>query len=188
MRKLNHRKELITLLISGVLSAIGLVIALYMPARIAVGPATYTLASHVVIFIAMFISPKSAFLVSGAVSIGFFAYLGPVVGFRALSHMIWAVPGALFLKRFPSYHTNIPKSILFNIIIAIIHGIIEALVVMVIFFGGWWDINTRDTNIWVFLVVFLAVGGAVHSIIDFMIAQLITHRLDFEIIFNNHEQ
>lgn len=43
--------------LSAILTALGILIPLVMPAKIVIGPASYTLASHVPILLAMFISP-----------------------------------------------------------------------------------------------------------------------------------
>ena len=51
------------LTISALLIAMGIIIPMVMP-RITIGPASFTLASHVPVFIAMFISPVVAIAVS----------------------------------------------------------------------------------------------------------------------------
>ena len=50
------------LALTGMLIAVGIVIPLFSPVKIILEPASFTLASHVAIFIAMFISPAMAFL------------------------------------------------------------------------------------------------------------------------------
>ena len=46
------------LALTGMLIAVGIVIPLFSPVKIILEPASFTLASHVAIFIAMFISPQ----------------------------------------------------------------------------------------------------------------------------------
>lgn len=59
------------LTISALLIAMGIIIPMVMP-RITIGPASFTLASHVPVFIAMFISPVVAIAVSLGTGFGFF--------------------------------------------------------------------------------------------------------------------
>lgn len=58
------------LTISALLIAMGIIIPMVMP-RITIGPASFTLASHVPVFIAMFISPVVAIAVSLGTGFGF---------------------------------------------------------------------------------------------------------------------
>ena len=55
-------KNINQLVLAGVLCGIGIVVPMLMP-KIVIGPMSFTLASHVAIFIAMFISPKLAAVV-----------------------------------------------------------------------------------------------------------------------------
>ena len=48
------------LALAGMLIAIGIVIPMFSPIKIIIEPASFTLASHVPVFIAMFISPMMA--------------------------------------------------------------------------------------------------------------------------------
>ena len=47
------------MVLAGVLCAVGIVVPMFMP-RIVLGPMSFTLASHVAVFLGMFISPASA--------------------------------------------------------------------------------------------------------------------------------
>ena len=49
---------------AAILAAFGVLIPMVMPAKIIIGPASYTLASHVPVFLAMFISPSVAIFVA----------------------------------------------------------------------------------------------------------------------------
>lgn len=71
------RKQSVQMLcISALLIAVGIVIPMVMP-KIVIPPASFTLASHVPIFIAMMISPPVAMAVAIGTTLGFF-----LAGFR----------------------------------------------------------------------------------------------------------
>ena len=62
-----------TLALTGMLIAIGIIIPTFSPIKVIIEPASFTLASHVAIFIAMFISPQQvAVAVSLGTTLGFF--------------------------------------------------------------------------------------------------------------------
>jgi len=86
------------LTISALLIAMGIIIPMVMP-RITIGPASFTLASHVPVFLAMFFSPGVAIAVSLGTGFGFFLSATPIIALRALSHLIFALIGAISLKR-----------------------------------------------------------------------------------------
>ena len=71
------------LTITGLLIALGVVIPMYSPVRIMLPPASFTLASHAVIFVAMFISPKVALAVAAGTTLGFLRSFG----LRSLSEL-----------------------------------------------------------------------------------------------------
>ena len=80
------------LALTGMLIAVGIVIPLFSPVKIILEPASFTLASHVAIFIAMFISPAMAVAVSLGTTLGFFLAGFPLtVVLRALTHVIFAL-------------------------------------------------------------------------------------------------
>ena len=54
-------KSLYHLALAGVLCAIGIIIPIFSPVKIRLDPMSFTLASHVAIFLAMFISPAWPF-------------------------------------------------------------------------------------------------------------------------------
>ena len=93
------------LTISALLIAMGIIIPMVMP-RITIGPASFTLASHVPVFIAMFISPVVAIAVSLGTGFGFFLSATPIIALRALSHLIFAVIGAVILQKHPEILIN----------------------------------------------------------------------------------
>ena len=67
---MNTHKKIQTLSIAALLIAVGTVIPLFMP-KIIIGPMSFTLASHVAVMIALFISPAVAIAVSLGTTLGF---------------------------------------------------------------------------------------------------------------------
>ena len=114
--------KLQTITIAALLSAIGIVIPMFCP-KIVLEPASFTLASHVPVFIAVFISPVVAIAVSLVSAVGFlFAGFPLVVVLRALSHLVFATIGALILKKSPNALQTMGKSALFGFFLSIIHA------------------------------------------------------------------
>lgn len=160
---------------AAMLIALGIVIPMVMP-KISIPPASYTIASHVPVFISMFISPGVAVAVALGTAAGFFMTLPPVIALRALSHLIFAVIGAYYIQRTPNFLYKRKKLFVFNLMIAFIHAVSESMVVALFFMG-----NPDYLNVNYFTAVFLmiGVGGFIHSIVDFFIAQNLLKRLEF---------
>ncbi|MCL2050812.1 MAG: hypothetical protein FWG91_03625 [Lachnospiraceae bacterium] len=156
--------------IAGVLIAIGIIIPMISPFKIIIEPASYTLASHVVIFLAMFISPAMALAVAFGTAAGFFLGGFPlVVVFRALSHMVFAGGGAFYLKHTKTEMTAV-KLRVFSLVIALVHAVCEVIVSSIFYFGQ----GVVDMNRFIFLVILLVgVGTIIHSLVDFEITLLI---------------
>ena len=57
---MRSRTKTYQLALTGMLIAIGIVIPMFSPIKVVIEPASFTLASHVAVFIAMFISPSMA--------------------------------------------------------------------------------------------------------------------------------
>ena len=86
---------------TALLTAIAILIHCYA-FKIVIPPASYTLGSHIAIFIAMFLSPLMAVFVILASSFGFLMAGYPmVIVFRAFSHIFFGTLGALYLQKFP---------------------------------------------------------------------------------------
>ena len=156
--------------IAGVLIAIGIVIPMISPFKIIIEPASFTLASHVVIFLAMFISPVMAIAVSAGTATGFLLGGFPlVVVFRAFSHVIFAGFGAYYFHHSKTNMTTV-KLRIFSVVIALIHGVTEIIVSSTFYFAQ----NLGNLNDYMRLVILLVgVGTFAHSLIDFEIALLI---------------
>ena len=95
-------KSLYHLVLAGVLCAIGIIIPMFSPIKIRIDPMSFTLASHVAVFLAMFISPAVGAAVALGTTLGFFlgGFSLPIV-LRALSHIIFVALGAIYLQRHP---------------------------------------------------------------------------------------
>lgn len=166
---MNVSKKILTMTIAGMLSAIGIIIPLFSPFKIILEPASFTLASHVPIFIAMFISPAVAIFVAITTSVGFFLAGYPIViVIRALTHLIFAVVGAYLLKRNKNILLSFKKAIPFVLFISLLHAIAEVIVSTIFYFSGQSGAN------YVFIVLGLVGAGTIiHSTVDFVIAAVI---------------
>ena len=88
------------MVLAGVLCAVGIVVPMFMP-RIVLGPMSFTLASHVAVFLGMFISPAVTVAVCIGTTLGFFLTTPAIIALRAASHIVFAGLGALYLKKHP---------------------------------------------------------------------------------------
>ena len=161
--------NLFKLTATGLLIAIGIIIPMFAP-RVIIGPASYTLASHVAIFIAMFISPAVTLFVTIGTTAGFlFSGFPLVIVFRAASHIIWALPGALYLSRIDKFNIPWVKLRLFSFVIALVHGVGELGAVLLFFFGTYFPEGFAFTGI----LVTIGLGTVVHSMVDLEIANVV---------------
>jgi niacin transporter len=149
------------LTLGALLSAMALLIPLAFGGFLAIQipPFTATIMSHVPLFLAMLVSPLAAVMVGIVSAIGFFMKLGAVVGARALMHAIVGYVGAVAVKK--GY--SLPKALAISLPF---HAIAEALIVIP-FFG--FDIYK--------IVVVVAVGTALHHVVDSVIAVFIANAL-----------
>ena len=87
------KNKLYHMVLAGILCAIGIVVPMFMP-RIVLGPMSFTLASHVAVFLGMFISPAVSVAVGIGTTIGFFFTTPAIIALRAGSHIVFAFIGA----------------------------------------------------------------------------------------------
>ena len=171
---MENRNQATKLTITALLMAIAIIIPVIMPVKVVIGPASYTLASHVPIFIAMFFSPSIAVMVTLGATVGFFIGGFPIViVLRALSQVLFAYIGAKILEKNQNEILgSFQKSQLFSLAMGLIHALGEMIVVSLFFFGF---IGVTDTSNGFFYTVFLlvGVGTLIHSLVDFLIAQYI---------------
>ena len=143
---------------------------MFSPIRIIIEPASYTLASHVVIFIAMFMSPVMAVLVVFGTTLGFFLGGFPiVVVMRAASHIVFALVGSLYLHKVSKEELSAVKLRVFSFFIALIHAALELAVVGAFFFAG----NLAGGFHVMSILLLVGLGTVIHSMVDFEIARII---------------
>lgn len=171
------------LTISALLIGLGILIPMVMP-KIVIGPASFTLASHVPVFIAMFFSPVVALAVVLGTTFGFFISTTPIIALRAFSHLIFALIGSSYLQKHTELVLKNGKFTLangrfqvFNVVIGVIHAAAEMLVVSVFYFMG----NMPDTFYsqgYLYTVfILMGIGGLIHSLVDFNIAYFVAGAL-----------
>ncbi len=169
--------KLQTMVVAALLCAIGIVIPMFAP-KIVLEPASFTLASHVPIFIALFISPPVALAVSIGTTIGFlFAGFPVVIVLRALTHVIFATAGAFILKKKPNMLITFAGSAAFGLFMAVIHAFCEVAVVTFFYFGNGMSKENYAHGYFFSVVLLLGVGTIVHSMIDFGIAVFVWRSL-----------
>ena len=141
-------KNINQLVLAGVLCGIGIVVPMLMP-KIVIGPMSFTLASHVAIFIAMFISPKLAAVVCLGTTLGFFMTTPVIIALRAASHICFALHGGL----------------------AFVHALAEVAVVSPFFLAGSIFKPEQLADGYVMSVlVLVGVGTFLHSLIDYTVS------------------
>jgi len=172
------------LTVMGLLIAVGIVIPMFSPFKILLEPASFTLASHVAIFIAMFISPDIAVAVTVGTTIGFFfGGFPPVVVARAASHLVFATGGALYLRKVPRKSLSAINLRVYSFIIALVHAACEVAVVSVFFYDGNMSTAYYQNGFFVEVLLLVGLGTVIHSIIDFEIANVVMLALEKQLHF-----
>lgn len=153
------------MVLSAFLIAVGILIPYVFP-KIIIPPMSFTLASHVAIMVAVFISPSVAVAVALGTTLGFLMSGLPMpVVVRALSHVIWAFAGALYLQKKPETLQSGFKTALFMLCLGIVHAVCEVIVVIPFYYG------TTDVNQFIYMIFGLVgIGTLVHSCVDFVIS------------------
>lgn len=175
---MNKKLDVRSTVTAALLCSMGIIIPLFSPIKIILEPASFTLASHVAIFIAMFISPSTALFVALGTTIGFlFGGFPIVVVLRALSHVVFALLGSLYIKKNKKVIESIKSSILFSIGIGIIHAICEVLIVIPFYFGSSLSEGYYTQGFFTSVLCLVGVGTVIHSIIDFSLSVYIWNLL-----------
>ncbi len=165
-----NNNKLQSMVISGLLCAIGIIIPMFAP-KIVLEPASFTLASHVPIFIAMFISPWVAASVALITGFGFlFAGFPIVVVLRALTHIIFASIGAFVLKKNGNILLSGKSTFIFGILISAVHAICEVAVVTFFYWGSGMTSAYYERGYLISVVCLVGIGTLIHSMIDLGIA------------------
>lgn len=161
-----RRNQTKSLAFTAILLAFGILIPMVIPVKVVIGPASFTLASHVPVFMAMFISPQVAVLVALGTSLGFlFAGFPIVIVLRAVSHLLFAIVGAVLVQKRPSLLEKPLSTFFLALFLNFLHGLAEFIVVLVLTAGA----HTGAAYVWS-LVGLIGFGSLVHGCIDFYIA------------------
>ena len=168
---MNRNKSILRMCVAALLVAVGIVIPTFFP-KIYIPPAgSATLASHVAIFLAAFISPMAAAVVSLGTTLGFqlSGFPFPVV-LRALTHIVWAFLGALWLKKHPDLLYRPVHSAVFCAVIAVVHALLETGVVTLLFVQG----SVADQGgLWLTVLLPVGIVTLVHSTVDYILSLLV---------------
>lgn len=160
-----------SIVISALLCAIGIIIPLFSPIKIILEPASFTLASHVAIFIAMFISTKTALFVTLGTTVGFLLGGFPiVVVLRALSHLLFVGIGSIYLDKNRNAIKNIKSSLKFSFIIGVIHALGEILIVIPFYFNNNLSQGYYDNGFILSIFGLVGLGTIIHSMVDFSLS------------------
>ncbi len=158
-------KKIHTMALSALLIAVGVVIPMFMPIKLVIPPASFTLASHVAIIVAMFVSPFVAITV--AFLLGGFPI---AVVLRALSHVVWAAFGAWYLKKDPELFQSRKKSLLFILMIGVLHAICEVTIILPLYFSHALPEANYAQGFLYSIFTLVGIGTLIHSTIDFVIS------------------
>ena len=168
------KQNLFKLTSAALLIAIGILIPLTFP-RVVMGPMSYTLASHVAIFIGMFISPGVAIAVTIGTTTGFFmAGFLPVVVLRAASHLVFVIPFALYMAKAKKTSLRGVRLRILSLLIALVHAIAETLTVIFYYMGTMFP---DGQSIW-WVLGFIGLGTVIHSLVDFELANGVRRGLE----------
>ena len=161
-----NRLNVKTMTIAGLLTALAIIIPLFIPKLPVPQPFSVTPASHMPVILSMFFGPAVVLCTIIGSTIGFFLTLGPIVACRAFSHIIFALVGCYMLKK----NYNI---FLVVVVTMILHAAGEVLVVLM--FG------TTAFNI-----LFGVTGGitCLHHCFDFAITMIIYKALKMANVFD----
>lgn len=167
-------KSLQNLSITALLIAIGIIIPMFSPIRIIMEPASFTLASHVPIFIAMMFSPAIVVAVAAGTTLGFFFGGFPlIIVLRAATHLIFASVGAAYLQRHPEVLGLPVKSRIFSILIGIFHAACEVAVISPFYFSGVVGGAYYQQGFVRSVLLLVGVGSVIHSMVDFEISLIV---------------
>lgn len=156
--------------IAGLLCALGIIIPMVAP-RFQMEPASFTLASHVPVFIAMFISPAVSISVALITGLGFLIGGFPIViVLRALTHVVFAALGAFILKKNNKVFSSLKSTSLFAVIISVVHGVSEVIIVTAFYWGNSMSTAYYEQGYLTSVLLLVGVGTVIHSLVDFSIA------------------
>lgn len=171
---MNHQSSRLksrNITIAALLTAFGILIPMLMPFKIIIGPASYTLGSHIPINIAMFNSSSVGIVVALGTTLGFLLAGFPVVvTLRALSHVLYITLGSIILAKNQHLLADTKKRTIFNVTINLVHALAEVIVVYLMTSG---NIATQS-NYFYTLFVLVGIGTLIHGCIDLELSYQIT--------------
>jgi len=160
--------------LAGLLIALGTTIPMFSPLKVIIEPASFTLGSHVAIFLAMFISPPVAVAVALGTTIGFFISGFPfIVVMRAGTHIIFAFLGSWYVTRRRNAGLSPVQLRIFSFTVALIHALSEIAVVSIFYFGGNSDMVFNASEFVTAVLLLVGIGTLIHSLVDFEITLLL---------------
>ena len=169
-KKLNTRE----IMISALLISLGIIIPMFSPVKIILEPASFTLGSHIAIFIAMFISKTSATLVALGTTLGFFIGGFPLtVVVRALSHVVFARIGASYIEKNKEKMESFKTQTIFSLVTGIIHGLCEVIVIIPFYISTSLSAQYYDQGFLQSVLLLVGVGTIAHSMVDFLFSTYI---------------
>ncbi|MBG9983945.1 hypothetical protein HYO62_03475 [Aerococcaceae bacterium DSM 111022] len=182
MNNQSYRSNSKKITVAALLTAFGILIPIMMPFKLIIGPASYTLGSHIPINIAMFSSTGVGIVTALGTTIGFLLAGFPIViTLRALSHVLYIAVGSFILSKNQTLLAKTSTRSIFNLIINFIHGVGEVIVVYLMTSG---DIATQDDYFYT-LFVLVGIGTIIHGFIDtelsYQITKLIQQRTNIKI-------
>ena len=167
-------RHVFRLTLSGLLIAVGIIIPMFSPIKILLEPASFTLASHVPIFIAMLISPSMAVAVTVGTTLGFlFGGFPLVVVLRAASHIFFAILGSIYVRRYPELYKSRVKYGIYSLVIALIHSAAEIIVSSIFYFTGSMTTAYYQKGFVFSILLLVGLGTIVHSLVDFVLANVV---------------
>ena len=152
--------------VAALLCAVGILVPILSPVKLQLGPMSFTLGSHVAVFLAMFVSPAVGLTVEAGTTLGFvLAGFAPVVVLRAAAQIVFVAAGAYWLRGDMQKLKNPARCAAFGLATGAIHGVCEAIVVAWFWFGGSVDGTFLST-----VIGLVGFGTLVHSMVDYFLA------------------
>ncbi|MCY6356482.1 ECF transporter S component [Clostridium sp. ZS2-4] len=150
---------------AALLTAFAMIIPLYFGfLRVVIPPVfSATLASHVPVFLAMFLGPGAAVVVGVGSAFGFLIALGPYIAARAFMHVFVGIIGSYLLKKEVGFSKVV-------IITAPIHGILEGLSTIPFMGVKGFTIS--------YVILTIGIGTVLHHLVDGAISGVLIQALN----------
>ena len=183
---LNRNKKVQSITTAGMLCAIAIAIPMFMPLKIVMEPASFTFASHVPAFIAMFLSLPIGVAVAIGSTFGFLLAGFPlVVVARAASHIIFVGLGAWYLQKNKNILHKPFGKFTYALGTGVIHGFAELIVVIPFYFSNSMGAAYYDKGFIYSIFLLVGIGTIVHSMVDFYLAVLVAKPMSKQLNIRN---